>query len=96
MLTIDQISGYFPGPLQQRNPRGLLVEYLQYELLADYGYIEKILGMKRTEFLRRFNKRVEELDLNFLARDVEPFLFTPEQQERVLTFREYWNKIGNG
>ena len=81
MLTIDQISGYFPVPLQQRNPRGLLVEYIQYELL---------------EFLRRFNKRVEELDLNFLARDVEPFLFTPEQQERVLTFRDYWNKIGNG
>lgn len=33
MLTLDQISGYFPAPLQQRNPRGLLVEYLQYELL---------------------------------------------------------------
>src|SRR3989337_1400392 len=33
MLTVEQISGYFPVPLQQRNPRGLLVEYLQYELL---------------------------------------------------------------
>ncbi len=33
MLTVEQISGYFPLPLRQRNPRGMLVEYLQYELL---------------------------------------------------------------
>jgi predicted nucleotidyltransferase component of viral defense system len=33
MLTIEQISGHFPLPLRQRNPRGMLVEYLQYELL---------------------------------------------------------------
>ena len=31
-------------------------------------------------------------DLNFLARDVEPFLFASEQQERVTTFRDYWLK----
>jgi hypothetical protein len=35
---------------------------------------------------------VEELDLEYLARDVEPFLFSPEQKERVLTFREYWGQ----
>jgi hypothetical protein len=33
MLTVEQISGYFPSPLRQRNFRGMLVEYLQYELL---------------------------------------------------------------
>ncbi len=33
MLTVAQISGYFPLPLGQRNPRGMLVEYLQHELL---------------------------------------------------------------
>ena len=33
MLTVEQISGYFPLTLRQRNPRGMLVEYLQYELL---------------------------------------------------------------
>jgi predicted nucleotidyltransferase component of viral defense system len=33
MLTIEQISGHFPLHLRQRNPRGILVEYLQFELL---------------------------------------------------------------
>jgi len=33
MLTVEQISVNFPLPLRQRNPRGILVEYLQYELL---------------------------------------------------------------
>jgi len=33
MLTVEQIAGHFPPPLRQRNPRGMLVEYLQYELL---------------------------------------------------------------
>ena len=33
MLTVEQIFGHFPLPLRQRNPRGMLVEYLQYELL---------------------------------------------------------------
>ena len=32
------------------------------------------------EFLRRFGERLGELDMNALARDVEPFLFAPEQQ----------------
>jgi len=33
MLTLEQISGQFRLPVRQRNPRGILVEYLQYELL---------------------------------------------------------------
>jgi predicted nucleotidyltransferase component of viral defense system len=59
----------------------------------DFVYIERILGLDQTEFLRRFNERIEELDLNLLARDVEPFLFAPEQQERVTTFRDYWREF---
>jgi predicted nucleotidyltransferase component of viral defense system len=56
----------------------------------DFTYIEKTLGLDRAEFLRRFDGRIGELDLNLLARDVEPFLFAQEQQERVTTFRDYW------
>ena len=33
MLTLEQVRGYFPEPVAKRNPRGILVEYLQYELL---------------------------------------------------------------
>ncbi|MCJ7773376.1 MAG: nucleotidyl transferase AbiEii/AbiGii toxin family protein [Desulfobacterales bacterium] len=60
--------------------------------VSDFVYIEKILGMDQAEFLRRFDERLGELDLNFLARDVEPFLFASEHQERVTTFRDYWLK----
>ena len=61
----------------------------------DFVYIERILGLDKAEFLRRMNERIGDLDLNFLARDVAPFLFTPEQQERVTTFRDYWKLRGN-
>ena len=56
----------------------------------DFAYIEKLLGLVPKEFSRRFNERLGELDLNFLARDVEPFLFAPEERERVASFRKYW------
>ena len=58
----------------------------------DFDYIARYLGIGKKEIIERFTKRVEELDLEYLARDVEPFLFSPEQKERVLTFREYWQQ----
>jgi predicted nucleotidyltransferase component of viral defense system len=68
------------------------VSFLMGFAISDFAYIEKILGIDQAEFLRRFDERLGELDLNFLARDVEPFLFASEQQERVTTFRDYWLK----
>ncbi|MCU0576764.1 MAG: nucleotidyl transferase AbiEii/AbiGii toxin family protein [Desulfobacterota bacterium] len=58
----------------------------------DYGYMGKYLGMEKEEIVEGFTKRVGELDLGYLARDVEPFLFDAGQKERVLTFREYWGQ----
>ena len=58
----------------------------------DFDYIEKYLDIGKKEIIDRFTRRVEELDLEFLAGDVEPFLFSAEQKERVLTFREYWQQ----
>lgn len=68
------------------------VPFLMGFASPDFAYIEKLLGMDRAEFLRRFDQRLDELDLDFLARDVEPFLFAPEQQVRVTTFRDYWRE----
>ncbi|MDO8723408.1 MAG: hypothetical protein Q7J31_14460, partial [Syntrophales bacterium] len=59
----------------------------------EFDYIERTVGLDRAEFLRRFEERLGELDLNSLAQDVEPFLFTPEQRERVDSFRDLWAKI---
>ena len=68
------------------------VSFLMGLASPDFGYIEKMLGIDKAKFLRRFDERLGELDLNFLARDVEPFLFASDQQNRVTTFREYWRK----
>jgi len=68
------------------------VSFLMGFTISDFVYIEKILGVDQAEFSRSFEERLKELDLNFLARDVEPFLFASEQQERVTTFRDYWRK----
>jgi hypothetical protein len=45
MLTLEQIYGYFPEELIKRNPRGILVEYLQFELL------DSLFKNKNTVFL---------------------------------------------
>lgn len=58
----------------------------------DFDYMARYLSLGKREIIDQFTRRVEELDLKFLAQDVEPFLFAPEQKERVLTFREYWRQ----
>ena len=58
----------------------------------DFDYMARYLSLGKGEIIDQFTRRVEELDLKFLAKDVEPFLFSPEQKERVLTFREYWRQ----
>ena len=73
------------------------VSFLTGLAAPDFEYIEKMVGLDRTEFLRRFDGRLGELDLNALARDVEPFLFAPEQRERVSGFRDFWGSArGSG
>lgn len=64
------------------------VSFLMGMAGPDFAYIEKCLGVGEKEFLRMFTDRIYELDLAFLARDVEPFLFTDEQKERVLYFKD--------
>ena len=68
------------------------VSFLTGFTAPDFDYIEKTVGMDRAEFLRRFDERLRELDLNSLAQDVEPFLFTPEQRERIASFRDFWRE----
>lgn len=58
----------------------------------DFDYLENYLNIGKREIIKRFTRRVAELDLEFLARDVEPFLFSAEQKQRVLTFKEYWEQ----
>jgi len=66
------------------------VSFLSGLAAPDFGYVGRMVGLDRAEFLRRFEERLGELDLNALAQDVEPFLFSPEQRQRVAGFRDFW------
>ena len=62
----------------------------------DFVYLAKCLGLEKTEIVAQFSQRLEQMDLRYLAADVEPFLFYPEQKERVLTFPQYWEQCCSG
>lgn len=66
------------------------VSFLAGLAKPDFDYVEKCLGVGSDDFLRMFSRRLDELDLPALAKDVEPFLFTSEQKQRVLYFRQMW------
>lgn len=68
------------------------VSFLMGLTRPDFVYIEKTLKVEKQEFCRMFTERLNALDLGFLARDVEPFLFDPQQKERVLFFPETWQQ----
>jgi hypothetical protein len=58
----------------------------------DFDYIGRYLGLDKKEIIEQFAISLTQLDLKFLAADVEPFLFSPEQKQRILSFMEYWQQ----
>lgn len=67
------------------------VSFLLGITTPDFNFVKNSLGVEKKEFLQMFSDRLAALDLEYLARDVEPFLFVPEQKNRVLFFREAWH-----
>ncbi|MFA6171258.1 MAG: nucleotidyl transferase AbiEii/AbiGii toxin family protein [Patescibacteria group bacterium] len=60
--------------------------------LADfnYDYLEAKLGIKNKDELRRkLLEAITDLDMKVMARDVMPFLVRPDDQQRILSFRQY-------
>lgn len=55
----------------------------------NYEYLEKQYEINKEDFIKKFKNKLEELDFEELAKDVMPFLIKPEDQERILSFREY-------
>lgn len=90
MLTIDQLSDYFPADLRRKNPQGVLVEYLQHELL-DSIFKEKsstslsFISGTAMRILYQNPRFSEDLDFDNFG------LSFSEQKERILTFKDYWN-----
>ena len=55
----------------------------------NYEYIEKQYEINKPGLLDKLEKKMDSLNFKELAKDVLPFLIKPEDQERVLSFKEY-------
>ena len=65
------------------------VSFLLGRAEPNFEYIEKQFGWNKDEVMKRLHERLAELDFVELAKDVLPFLLKTDDQERVLSFREY-------
>lgn len=59
----------------------------------DFGFVKKAYKMDKGQFIAAFDRRIKEIDLKYLARDVEPFLFEEKDVARVNTFAGYWDSV---
>ena len=69
MLTLEQIREYFPQQVVKRNPRGILVEYLQYELLDSLFKLKEaaslsFIGGTAIRMLQQSPRFSEDLDFD--------------------------------
>lgn len=60
----------------------------------DYGYLDAKMSAGTPELLRTaIFTLLDTVDLDELAADVRPFLFSPEDDRRVRYFREFWESV---
>jgi len=66
------------------------VVYLMGQTGFNYGYLSFKLGIRNQKELKaRLLTQAAKMDFKDLARDVQPFLINPQDQERILSFRQY-------
>ncbi len=64
--------------------------FLSGKAKPDFAYLKERAGIEDKEELKlALLERCSELDFKFLARDVEQFIFSPEDAKKVLLFIEY-------
>jgi predicted nucleotidyltransferase component of viral defense system len=70
------------------------VVFLLKNTRPDYSYLELNLGIHDKKSLKeRILKVCEDVDLNEMARDVQPFLFKPEDARYIILFPDYIHQI---
>lgn len=65
------------------------VSYLFGITKPNYDFLEKTLKMSRKEFKTKLMERVDKLNMTELSQDILPLLINPDDQNRVLDFKEY-------
>lgn len=70
------------------------VVFLLKNTSPDFGYLELKLGIHDKKSLKeRILKVCEDIDLNEMAGDVQPFLFKPEDARHIILFPDYIRQI---
>jgi len=70
------------------------IVFLLSKTKPNYDYLDKKLKIKNSKELKeKFLIYAEEIDFDQLARDVEPFLFSPEDSKKVKMFKKYIKQI---
>lgn len=68
------------------------VSFLYGQTKANFDYIEKNYSVNKDDFMKKILRICESLDFNELAKDVEPLLIYPQQNERVRDFLSFIKK----
>jgi predicted nucleotidyltransferase component of viral defense system len=70
------------------------ITYLSSRTKPDLGFLNKKLGIKTAEGLRKeISARIAEYDFKDLADDVAPFLMNQDDIKRVEKFCEFWKQV---
>jgi len=70
------------------------VTFLFGKTEPDYDFLEERLNINtEKELISRLRQKTDTVDLKVLAKDIEPFLFDPDQKNRVLEFRRWLESI---
>ena len=91
------LSQKFYAVLNRKRAKGrdfFDIIFLIPQTKPNYKYLEKKLGVKNSEELKRVVlEQTAGLDFNELAKDIEPFLVNSEDSKKVKMFREYISSV---
>ena len=65
------------------------VSYLLGLAKPDYEYLKKEFGLNKKQLKSEVLKKANSLNMKTLAKDTLPFLINPDDQQRILSFKEY-------
>lgn len=65
------------------------VSYLLGMAEPDYDYLKSEYGVNGENIKERLFKKIDDLNMEELSKDVLPFLIKPDDAQRILSFRQY-------
>lgn len=70
------------------------IVFLLKKTKPNYKYLKEKIGVKNNEELKqKLLEHLNSVDLGELAKDVQPFLFNPNNSKEVVMFRKYIEQI---